>query len=617
MEKYPLLNRINSPRDLKRMPVEKMPALAREIRAFLVENVSKTGGHLASNLGVVELSIALHRVFDTPHDHIIFDVGHQSYVHKLLTGRRDQFPELRKAGGLSGFTSRSESAHDAFGAGHSSTAISAAVGFAEGDKISGSDAFSVAVVGDGAFTGGMVHEALNNCRPNLKLIVILNENEMSISKNTGAFAEHIAKLRTSKGYINTKSRTGNIVSKIPFVGEAVYGAMRDTKKFFKNMIFSSNYFEEMGLFYIGPVNGNDYEMVERALRAAKAKGESVILHVKTVKGKGYEPAEKNPRDYHGILPEGEKSVRNFSREMGEWLVQAGEKDSRICAITASMAHSTGLSPFFADHPERAFDVGIAEQHAVTFAAGLAAQGKKPYFAVYSSFLQRAYDSIIHDVALQNLGVVFCIDRAGIAASDGPTHHGILDVAFLLQAKNVRIFAPVTFDSLREALEIARRCDTPCAVRYPNSAELDIGALERVQGTLISTDIPTNAEAVIITYGTELTEAQRAQKALLCEGISVGIVLLEELTDTDGIIRSGIIPQSARAVLFAEEGVRSGGAGMMIFDKLSRAGVLDGKASSILAIDDPFVRGKKGESIKKTAGISADDIISEVKSLLSR
>ncbi|MBR6742599.1 MAG: 1-deoxy-D-xylulose-5-phosphate synthase [Clostridia bacterium] len=617
MEKYPLLNKINSPRDLRRMPAEQMPALAREIRGFLVENVTKTGGHLASNLGVVELSIALHRVFDTPHDHIIFDVGHQSYVHKLLTGRRGEFAELRKAGGLSGFTSRRESAHDAFGAGHSSTAISAAVGFAEGDRISGSDAFSVAVVGDGAFTGGMVHEALNNCRPDLKLIVILNENEMSISKNTGAFAEHIAKLRTSKGYINTKSRTGNIVSKIPLVGEAVYGAMRDTKKFFKNMIFSSNYFEEMGLFYIGPVNGNDYEMMERALRAAKNKGESVILHVKTVKGKGYEPAEKNPREYHGILPAGEKSVRNFSREMGDWLVGAAKKDTRICAISASMTHSTGLSPFFAEHAERAFDVGIAEQHAVTFAAGLAAQGKKPYFAVYSSFLQRAYDSIIHDVALQDLGVVFCIDRAGIAASDGPTHHGILDVAFLLQAKNIRIFAPVTFESLREVLEITRLCDGPCAVRYPNSAELDIGALKRVPETLISTDIPDNAQAVIFTYGTALREAQGAQAALAEEGISAGVILLEELTDTDSIINCAIIPESARAVLFVEEGVRSGGAGMMIFDRLARAEALDGKKTSIIAIDDPFVRGKKGESIKKTAGISADDIISEVKRLLSR
>ncbi|MBE6640851.1 MAG: 1-deoxy-D-xylulose-5-phosphate synthase [Ruminococcaceae bacterium] len=621
MEKYPLLNRINSPADLKNMDAALMPELAREIRRFLVENVTETGGHLASNLGVVELSIALHRVFDTPKDHIIFDVGHQSYVHKLLTGRRDGFGTLRKPGGLSGFTRRAESEHDAFGAGHSSTAISAAVGFAEGDRISGNDAFSVAVVGDGAFTGGMVHEALNNCRGDLKLIVILNENEMSISKNTGAFANHIAKIRSSPSYMNTKSRTGSFLSGIPLVGEPMYAAVRDTKKFFKNMIFSSNYFEEMGLFYLGPANGNDYFAVERLLRAAKEKGESVILHLKTVKGKGYAPAEQNPREFHGIPPRGTPSVRNFSAEMGAWLTDAAEKDKNICAITASMAHSTGLSPFSKAHPRRFFDVGIAEEHAATFAAGLAAQGKKPFFAVYSSFLQRSYDSVIHDIGLQSLGVVLCVDRAGLASADGPTHHGILDVSFLSQVRDMRIYAPVTFASLRNALEEARLCHSPCAVRYPNCGEVNAEGFIPTDHPMIKTSFENgeSCDALIITYGKIVTEAQKAADALNSQGIKTGIVLMEQIAPVcDLAPHIAPLLENCRCAVYLEEGVLGGGAGMMLFDELCRryGAALNGKNRSVLAVRDPFVRGKLGESIYETAGISAKDTVREVEKLLS-
>lgn len=617
-ERFPLLNQINSPADLKRMDASLMPALAKEIRNFLVEKVTETGGHLASNLGVVELSIALHRVFDTPNDHIIFDVGHQSYVHKLLTGRRDEFDKLRAPGGLSGFTRRGESEHDAFGAGHSSTAISAAVGFAEGDRIEGKDAFSVAVVGDGAFTGGMVHEALNNCRGDLKLIVILNENEMSISKNTGAFANHIAKIRSSPKYMNTKSRTGDILTKLPVVGEPVYAAMRDTKKFFKNILFSSNYFEELGLFYLGPADGNDYFAVERLLRAAKEKGESVILHLKTVKGKGYIPAEQNPREYHGIAPKGTPSVRNFSAEMGAWLVGAAEKDKRICAITASMAHSTGLSPFSKKFPRRFFDVGIAEEHAATFAAGLAAQGKKPFFAVYSSFLQRSYDSIVHDIALQGLGVVLCVDRAGLAASDGPTHHGILDVSFLSQIGKVKIFAPVTFPSLREALDVALASDGPCAVRYPNGGETDVSALTPSDHAMISSCGLDGCDAIIITYGRIVAEALAAAESLAAEGIKTGVILMEQIAPMSDMSPhiAKMIPAECRAVVFLEEGVRNGGAGMLLLDSLGRnyPHALAGKNTSVLAIDDCFVRGKLGESLYETAGISRNNVASEVKRL---
>ena len=615
--RYPLLNQINSPADLKRMDASLMPALAKEIRSFLVEKVTVSGGHLASNLGVVELSIALHRVFDTPKDHIIFDVGHQSYVHKLLTGRRDEFDKLRKPGGLSGFTRRGESEHDAFGAGHSSTAISAAVGFAEGDRIEGRDAFSVAVVGDGAFTGGMVHEALNNCRGDLKLIVVLNENEMSISKNTGAFANHIAKIRSSPRYMNTKSRTGDILSKLPVVGEPMYAAMRDTKKFFKNILFSSNYFEELGLFYLGPADGNDYFAVERLLRAAKEKGESVILHLKTVKGKGYAPAELNPRDYHGVSPKGTPSVRNFSAEMGAWLAKEAERDGRICAITASMAHSTGLSPFQKKFPQRFFDVGIAEEHAATFAAGLAAQGRKPFFAVYSSFLQRSYDSIVHDIALQGLGVVLCVDRAGLAASDGPTHHGILDVAFLSQMRGVSIFAPVTFPSLRRAMKAALDCAGPCAVRYSNCGEVDVSGFTATEHPMISVRGVDGCDALIITYGKVVSEAIAAADALDGEGIKTGIILMEQIAPMEDMSAyiAKLIPGTCGKVIFLEEGVRSGGAGMLLLDRLGRKHplALSGKSATILAIDDCFVRGELGESIYETAGISRKHLIAEAKS----
>jgi len=620
--KYPLLNRINSPADLKKMDAGLMPDLASEIRAFLIENVTETGGHLASNLGVVELSIALHRVFDTPKDHIIFDVGHQSYIHKLLTGRKEEFATLRKPGGLSGFTRRAESPHDAFGAGHSSTSVSAAIGFAEADRISGSDAFSIAVVGDGAFTGGMVHEALNNCRNDLKLIVVLNENEMSIGKNTGAFANHIAKIRSSSNYLQTKSRTGNIVSHIPIVGDPMYAAMRDTKKFFKNMLFSSNYFEELGLFYLGPADGNDYALTERLLRAAKEKGESVILHLKTVKGKGYAPAEKHPAEYHGVPPAGTCSTRNFSREMGALLLEAARKDDRICAVTASMAASTGLSGMGKMLPERFFDVGIAEEHAVTFCAGLAAEGKKPFFAVYSSFLQRAYDSIVHDVALQKLPVVFCIDRAGLASSDGPTHHGILDVAFLSQIKDFEIIAPISFDSLKEAMTYAVKSELPCAIRYPNAGD-NAEAAKRfpVNEPLMPRadhKAANDLKTVIITYGKILAEAEKAEKVLNDSGIATGIILLERLSPYKSIAEATakLLPDGECAVIFLEEGVRSGGAAMLLRDELceNHRVKMQNKKTAVLAIEDCFVRGKLGESLYTSAGISAENVINKAREL---
>ena len=451
---YLHLNRINSPDDLKAIPAEELPVLAEEIRRFLVDRVLENGGHLASNLGVVELSLAIHRVFSTPQDHIIFDVGHQAYVHKLITGRRERFETLRQAGGLSGFPKRTESEHDAFGTGHSSTSLSAALGFAEADKLKGSDAYTVCILGDGAYTGGMIHEALNNCRKKLNLIIILNENEMSISKNIGRFAKTLSRLRSSKGYFRTKNATGSIMRKIPLIGKPLFLGLRRIKMGLKAALYGSNYFENLGLYYLGPVNGNDEEAVERLLREAKESRQCCVIHLKTQKGKGYAPAVASPDQYHGVAPANAPSHTgtSFSAEMGAHLTELATKNEKICAITAAMPSGTGLLPFKAQHPTRFFDVGIAEEHAVTFAAGLAANGYRPVVAVYSTFLQRSYDNIIHDVALQNLPVVFCIDRAGLNASDGATHHGIFDVAFLSEIPNLKLTVPHDREIIEAILE---------------------------------------------------------------------------------------------------------------------------------------------------------------------
>ncbi len=621
-QKYPLLSRIHSPADLKAMREADLPALADEIRAFLIEHVTETGGHLASNLGVVELSIALHRVFDCPHDHIIFDVGHQSYIHKLLTGRGEAFSTLRQPGGLSGFTRREESEYDAFGAGHSSTSVSAAVGFAEADKLSGSDAFSVAVVGDGAFTGGMIHEALNNCRGDLNLVIVLNENEMSIGPNIGRFAASIARIRSSPNYLRTKSRTQKALKKLPLIGRPLYVLLRGVKKRLKNMLFSSNYFEEIGLFYLGPANGNHYRTVERLLRAAKNKGESVIVHLKTTKGKGYPEAEKHPERFHGVPPAGAVPVRNYSAEMGERLLALARENADLCAVTASMTDSTGLSPFSRELPERFFDVGIAEEHAATFCAGLAAAGKRPFFAVYSSFLQRSYDSLIHDIALQRLPVTLCIDRAGLAAADGPTHHGIFDVAFLSEIPRFTLYAPASFASLGAALSAAAQAEGPVAIRYPNAGEDPeiLAAFFSKEGKALgprralAENLPSRA--VVFTYGRIAAEALKAQRELAKEGIGLCVILLETLKPCENAVDAALplLPPEAETLLFLEEGVRSGGAGMMFFDALARRAPerIAGKRTEILAIGDAFSAGELGRPLYETLGISAADVIRAVK-----
>ncbi len=618
-EKYPILTTVNSPEDLKKIPENKLPELCSEIRDFLVENVSRTGGHLASNLGVVELSVALHRVFSTPKDHIIFDVGHQSYVHKILTGRRDSFDTLRQPGGISGFEKRSESEHDCFGAGHSSTSISAALGFAQADKLSGSDAYSVAVVGDGAMTGGMIHEALNNCSSDLKLIIILNENEMSISRNIGRFAASLSKLRSTVGYAKTKKFTRRFLLRIPLVGKGLFRLVRATKKRFKNALYGSNYFEDLGLFYMGPIDGNDYELVEATLMNAKMQPESVVVHLKTKKGLGYAPAEKNPGEYHSVYPERAQSgSESFSAVLGDELSRLADKDEKICAITAAMCYGTGLTQFKEKHRDRFFDVGIAEEHALTFSAGLSACGMKPVAAIYSTFLQRAYDNIIHDVALQSLPVVMAVDRAGLNPSDGATHHGIFDVAFLSQIPGMTIYTPATYDGLRRSLGEALSGGSTCAVRYPSGGEnpqIKKAFYEDGYGgdeIGVRSTLPENAKSrlLIVTHGRIAAQALLAAETLSEKGIECGIALLEKLKPYGECAEKLLpyLPREGGAVIFLEEEIRAGGMGICLSDEMRRRGMLDGYKYEIMATDDSFAVQEKNEHIYDTAGISAPFIV---------
>ena len=618
---YQYLGHVNSPQELKALDNGQLLCLNAEIRDFLIKRVNENGGHLASNLGVVELSVALHRVFDSPKDHIIWDVGHQAYVHKLLTGRADSFDTLRKGGGLSGFTKRSESEHDPFGAGHSSTSISAALGFAMTDKLSGSDAYSIAVIGDGAFTGGMVHEALNNVDKHLRLVIVLNENEMSIAKNTGRIANTLAHIRRGKAYFDAKKVTRNVLKSIPLVGKHLFRVVKRVKMGVKNALYGSNYFEDMGLTYLGPVDGNDMEAIETLLREAKKLDESVIIHVKTKKGLGYQPAEQAPTVYHGVSPTGKSSEKpNFSKITGAVLTELAAKNDRICAITAAMGDGTGLETFHKAYPERYFDVGIAEEHAVTFGAAMAANGYIPVFAVYSTFLQRAYDQIIHDAALQNLPLVLCIDRAGISAADGATHHGIFDVAFLSHVPGVKIYTPVTADGLALSIRIAIDDNCPVAIRYPNGREHDdVLSCFYPDGAYADIDVRAwnteGARCVIVTHGKIVRQAIKAVDSLAAQGIRAGILLCEYIKPYDKLANrvAELINNMGTPIVFLEEEIRAGGFGMMLSDAMARLGKLPRHA--IMAVDDNFVHQTRDESVYTTAGLDAECIERTVKSLI--
>ncbi len=625
---YKYLGRVNSPEDLKKLENKDIPTLCEEIRDCIITTTERNGGHLASNLGVVELSVAIHRVFDCPRDHIIFDVGHQSYTHKLLTGRYKDFDTLRCAGGLSGFTSMQESEYDCFGAGHSSTSLSAALGFAEADRIKGSDAYTVVVLGDGAFTGGMIHEALNNLNKNMsRVIIVLNENEMSISKNIGRFAASIAKLRKKNSYFKVKRFTVSFIKKIPLIGNGIFKGIRGIKKSVKNALYGSTYFEDLGLYYLGPADGNDYESVEALMKAAKTAGENVLVHLKTQKGKGYSPAETDPNKYHGISPCNKVPAdSSFSLECGRELCKLAKTDESICAITAAMGTGTGLDCFEKNYPDRFFDVGIAEEHAVTFASGLAANGLKPVFAVYSTFLQRGYDQLIHDAALQNLPLVLCIDRAGFNNSDGVTHHGIFDVAFLSQIPNVKIYAPVTYKGLAASLKEALDSHGVAAIRYPSGCE-DKSIAEAFYGNGIfdnigiKTDFSLDCvpENLIITHGRIAKECLNAKKVLKEKGIDTGIILCEYLSPygelADELI-SVISGKNIKSIAFVEEEIRAGGFGMLLSDEMRNRGSFDNVKYTVMAANDAFVRVGRGQTYLHAAGLDSQSIAKTVEQIIN-
>jgi len=534
-----LLDRIKLPEDLKNLSDREVKQLAKEIRAFLVKSVAQTGGHLASNLGVVELTLALYKVFDFPKDKIIWDVGHQSYVHKILSGRKDKFPTLRKFDGMSGFPKTCESEYDCFNTGHSSTSASAALGFARARDLAGGKENVIAVFGDGALTGGMLYEALNDAgHSKTRLILILNDNAMSISRNVGAISKHLRKLRTKPGYYKSKRRVEKFLAKLPLCGKIFASLIRKIKFMLRSMVLPPTMFDDLGFEYIGPVDGHDIEAVSDALKAAKQSSKPVLLHVLTKKGKGYAPAEKNPQYFHGvsrfeneaeILEKGGK--KDYSAVFGKVLCDIAQKNKDVAAITAAMPIGTGLDLFCEKFKTRFFDVGIAEQHAVTFAAGMAMSGKIPVVAVYSSFLQRAYDQILHDVCLQNLHVVFCIDRAGVVGADGETHHGLYDVAFLSHMPNMAVLSPSSFDELEKMLYYAVNIHKgPIAIRYPRGNDEFSKAVdfEFAKANVIS----QGEDITVISTGRMMKKAHNVCEKLKLHGVNAELMEMGTIVPFD-------------------------------------------------------------------------------------
>ncbi len=576
MDRYPILDRVNSLQDLKKLDGWEVSRLCYEIRAFLMDHVSRTGGHLASNLGAVELTVALHRVFDSPQDSIVWDVGHQSYTHKILTGRKDRFDTLRQEGGLSGFPKPEESVHDAFVAGHASTSISAAYGIACANALAGNGHTAVAVVGDGAFTGGMIYEAINNAgRSGVSLVIVLNHNDMSISPNVGAFARYLSAIRSKPSYLHFKQRVEHFLNRLPLIGPPLHRALHSSKSLLKYILYHQTFFEEMGLTYYGPVNGHDIPALEQVLTRARDLKKPVVVQVETVKGKGYGFAEQNPPAYHGVSqfdlqtgcpdPDSNADCNNFSAVFGAEMTRLGERDHKLCAVTAAMAIGTGLDTFGEKYPARFFDVGIAEEHAVTFSAGLASKGYLPVFAVYSTFLQRSFDQVLHDAALERTHIVLAVDRAGIVGNDGDTHQGIFDVAMLTSIPGVTIFAPSSYEQLRADLHRALYQETGVvAVRYPRGAEG-----ERVCPLAPQEDdlwLDGDPSLTVISYGRTAAALYQAVQGL---DHPPELLLLNKIWP----LRADTVRALSRRkrILFLEETVQSGSIAEHLLAALMQAG----------------------------------------------
>ncbi|MBQ3075866.1 MAG: 1-deoxy-D-xylulose-5-phosphate synthase [Clostridia bacterium] len=589
------------------------------LRSYLIRHVTENGGHLASNLGIVEISTALVRVMDLPRDKVIYDTGHQSYVHKILTGRGEAFPTLRKQNGISGFPRREESEFDPFGTGHSGTGLSAALGFAKAARLRGEDSFAVAVIGDGSFSGGMVFEALNNVSPRDRVIIILNDNGMSIGKSKGRLRANLNKLRTP-GYYRFKAEFGEFLDSVPLVGDSLEYLAKGIKRVVKRQALpGANIFEEMGLHYFGPANGNDLEQVESLLREAKKRSGPSLIHLVTKKGKGYQAAEEDPSRFHGLSPKNEIKAegKTFSRMFGDAVTELGKQDERIVCITGAMESGVGLDGFGKAFPDRLFDTGIAEEHAMTFAAGLAAAGMKPCFAVYSTFFQRSVDQFLHDAALQKLPVTVCLDRAGVTGEDGATHHGLYDLPFLLPVPGIKIYAPASEGELKRALKKAfSEKEAPSVIRYPKgTADPMIEENFPLQEEIEKKDYESgeNRGIIVVSFGRTVGACLRAAERFAEKGKSVSVIRFATLKGFDEN-RLDVLFSHAKKILFVEEGMEHGGFSGYLTALLQKRGLTEGVGMRTLAINEKFIPHGKAEELLAQLGLDADGIEKELNAL---
>ena len=618
-----MLEYINDPNDIKQIQPEDYKLLAKDIRRFLLRNVSRTGGHLASNLGIVELTMALHLVLDFPKDQLIFDVGHQSYVHKILTGRKNGFENLRQFHGMSGFQKRKESDCDAFHSGHSSMSLSAALGMVTARDINHTDETIVAVIGDGALSGGMAYEALNNMarlrKEKKNLIIILNDNKMSIAENVGGMSAYLNKVRTRKEYVAFKGNVEQSLLRIPGIGKELTTILKKSKDSIKQLFVPGMYFEDMGITYVGPIDGHNVPLMVDTLNRAKQLDEPIIIHVVTKKGKGYRPAEQNPAKFHGISPFSLKTGEVLKKSdnpsntavFSNTLIKEAKKDKKIVAVTAAMPDGTGLGKFKNHFPDRFFDVGIAEQHAVTFCAGMASRGLKPVFAVYSTFLQRGFDQILHDVAIGNYPVIFGLDRSGLVGADGETHQGIFDIPYLSIIPNVTVMAPINGRELSEMLKhTLHNAKGPTAIKYSRGEasslyEDQFEELHYGKGQILK----EGKEAVIIAVGNIFEEADKAEKILKEEGYEIGLVNPRYIKpfDQELIMK---LSQTYDKIMIAEEGVLNGGFGMMVNEFLSEH---DYKGEvRCLGIDDQFVEHGSVSELRRMLKIDGESIADSIR-----
>ncbi len=613
-----VLNKIKKENDIKKLQPDELEKLPRDIREFLVKSISKTGGHLASNLGVVELTMALHLSLDLPKDKIIWDVGHQAYTHKILTGRQDGFTDLRKYGGMSGFPKRKESACDAFDTGHSSTSISAGLGYVKGREIKGDKYRVVSVIGDGSLTGGMAYEALNNAATlDTNFIIVLNDNNMSISPNVGGMSAYLDGLRTANIYTGLKRGVEHTLERIPGIGDSMVRQLKRTKSSIKQLFVPGMFFEDMGITYLGPIDGHDLRSIRKALYEAKKVEGAVLVHVLTTKGKGYKPAEEEPSKYHGTGPfeilsgasEDKVSEESYTDIFGRVLCAAAKEDSKIVAITAAMQDGTGLKAFAKEYPKRFFDVGIAEAHGVTFAAGLAAAGLKPVIVLYSSFLQRAYDQVIHDVCLQELPVVFAIDRAGLVGNDGETHQGIFDVSFLSSIPNMTIMAARNKTELEQMMLYALQFEQPIALRYPRgtaSTELSEFHSDIVYGK--SEVIYEEEQIALVVVGHMMDVAIKVRELLKEIGYACSLINARFIKPVDCEMLEAV-SVNHQLIVTIEENLIRGGYGQAVCSTVSELGLSINTLS--LGIEDEYVEHGNIDELRAEVALDADAIAKRI------